>query len=279
MKKIIYVLVSILLIIATLSVCTSAVSPNYTVSNSYKNSKYYSNLCDVTLTGDQAQDIVNVALSQIGYHEGSGSGDLSGGSSSGGNYTEYGRWFGQQGSWCAIFVSWCANQADVPTSVVKKNAIAGGSSCNFGEKKYSFSERTPKPGDIVYVQNDSDSAADHVGIVTSVDNEYIYTAEGNYSNKVSAVKYSKSTGKNVNSEKTRILFYGVPPYENSELIKGDANLDKKVNSVDALNILEYSVGKRVFTDTQKKAADITDDGKIDSKDALSVLKKSTGTAK
>ncbi len=276
MKKVISILVSMLLIVATVSMSAFAVSPNYTVSNSYKRSSYYQNLLDVELTGNQAQNIVKVALSQVGYHEGSGSSDLSGSSSSSGNYTEYGKWFGQQGSWCAIFVSWCASQAGVPSSVIQKNAIAGGTSCNFGEKKYSFGLRTPQPGDIVYVQNDSDSAADHVGLVTSVDDNYIYTVEGNYSNKVSAVKYSRTTGRNVHSEKTKILFYGVPAYENGDYVMGDANLDKKVNSIDALNILEFSVGKRVFSDTQKKAADITNDGKIDSKDALSVLKKAAG---
>lgn len=276
MKKFISVLVSVLLIIATIATSAMALTPGYTVSNSYKNGSYYGKLLNVKLTGNQAQDIVNVARSQIGYHEGSSNSDLSGSSSSSGNYTEYGKWFGQQSAWCAIFVSWCAAQAGIPTSVIKKNAVAGGTTCNYGEKKVSFSARTPKPGDIIYVQNDSDSAADHVGLVIDVDDTYIYTAEGNYSNKVSQVKYYKSSGNQIHSSKTRILFYGVPGYSDAGYILGDTNLDKDVNSKDALFILEYTVGKRTFTANQKKAADANSDGKIDSKDALTVLKMAAG---
>ena len=276
MNKIIKVLVSVLLIISTLDVGVFAATPTYTVSNSYKNGAYYQKLLDVKLTGNQAQDIVNVALSQVGYHEGSGSSDLSGSSSSSGNYTEYGKWFGQQSNWCAIFISWCSNQAGIPTSIIKKNAVASGNSCQYGETKYKFGSRSPQVGDILYVQNDSDSSVDHVGLVYKVDDTYIYSVEGNFGNKVGTIRYYKDSGKQTYYSTTKILFYGVPAYEKGDYITGDANLDKLVNSKDALCILEYTVGKRSFNATQKKASDVNHDGKIDSKDALTVLKKSTG---
>lgn len=276
MKKVIRVLISVLLIISTIAVSAFAVNPSYTVSSSYKNGAYYQKLVDVKLTGNQAQDIANVALSQIGYHEGSSGSDLSGSNtSSTANYTEYGKWFGQQSNWCAIFISWCANQAGIPTSVVKKNAIASGNSCNYGEKKYNFGSRNPQVGDILYIQNDSDSEVDHVGLVYKVDDTYIYAVEGNFGNKVGTIKYYKDSGKQTYYSTTKILFYGVPNYETG-ITKGDVNLDKKVNSNDALNILEYSVGKRTFTDAQKIAGDMNSDGLVDSQDALAVLKKSTG---
>lgn len=289
MNKIIRALVSVLLIISVLGVGAFAATPTYDVSSAYKKGAYYQKLLDVKLTGNQAQDIVNVALSQVGYHEGSGSSDLSGSSSSSGNYTEYGKWFGQQSNWCAIFISWCANQAGVPTSVVKKNAIASGSSCQFGEKKYSFGSRSPQVGDIIYVQNDSDSDVDHVGLVYKVDDTYIYSVEGNFGNKVGTIKYYKDSGRQTYYSSTKILFYGVPSYSTGSsaptapvtpsVEKGDVNVDKKVNSNDALYILEFSVGKRNLSDVQKTAGDMNNDGKVDSQDALAVLKKSTGTAK
>ena len=55
-----------------------AVSPGYSVSSAYQSSSYYSALLNVTLTGDQREDIINVALSQAGYNEGSYSGDTGG---------------------------------------------------------------------------------------------------------------------------------------------------------------------------------------------------------
>ena len=287
MNKIIRALVSVLLIISVLGVSVYAAAPTYDVSSAYKKGAYYQKLLDVKLTGNQAQDIVNVALSQVGYHEGSGSSDLSGSSSSSGNYTEYGKWFGQQSNWCAIFISWCANQAGVPTSVVKKNAIASGSSCQFGEKKYSFGSRSPQVGDIIYVQNDSDSDVDHVGLIYKVDDTYIYSVEGNFGNKVGTIKYYKDTGRQTYYSSTKILFYGAPSYSTGSATgntapttpaveKGDVNIDKKVNSNDALHILEFSVGKRALSDIQKTAGDMNNDGKVDSQDALAVLKKSTG---
>ena len=287
MNKIVRALVSVLLIISLLGVGVYAATPTYDVSSAYRNGAYYQKLLDVKLTGNQAKDIVNVALSQVGYHEGSSGSDLSGNSSSSANYTEYGRWFGQQSNWCAIFISWCANQAGISTSVVKKNAVASGNSCQFGEKKYSFGSRNPQPGDILYVQNDSDSSGDHVGLAYKVDDTYIYAVEGNFGNKVATIKYYKDTGRQTYYSSTKILFYGVPDYSTGNAVsntapttpaveKGDVNIDKKVNSNDALLILEYSVGKRVLSDTQKKAADMDSDGVVDSVDALAVLKKSTG---
>ncbi len=301
MKKVINITVSLLLIIVTLSISVFAVTPNYTVSSSYKSGAYYQKLLNVKLTGNQATDIANVALSQVGYHEGSSASNLSGSSSSTANYTEYGRWFGQQGNWCAIFISWCAGQAGIPGSVIKKNACASGTTCQYGEKKYSFSSRTPRVGDIVYVQNDSDSAVDHVGLVYKVDDTYIYTVEGNFGHKVGTVKYYRSSGKQTYYSSTKILFYGVPNYTtgsanpttNSTTVKpttttakpttttvatvlGDINGDKKVNSIDALSILEFSVGNRNLTQTQQKICDMDKDGKVNANDALRILHIATG---
>lgn len=292
MKKLIITVVSLLLVVSVISTCAFALTPNYTVSSSYKNSIYHKNLLDVKLSGNMAKDIAAVALSQVGYHESGSNSNLSGSGSSGGNHTEYGYWFGKQDNWCAIFLSWCAHQSGIPTSIMKKNAIASGTTCQFGEKKYSFGSRAPQVGDILYVQNDSDSAADHVGLVYKVDDTYIYAVEGNFGNAVGTIKYYRSSGKQTYYSSTRILFYGVPAYESNSTTtttkptttkptiqadkKGDVNFDTFVNSKDALLILEYSVGKRTLASDQKKAADVNSDGLIDSKDALFVLQRATG---
>ena len=56
----------------------NAVTPNYSVSSAYKASPFYSALLNVELTGNQREDIINVALSQVGYREGNYSGDTGG---------------------------------------------------------------------------------------------------------------------------------------------------------------------------------------------------------
>lgn len=55
---------------------------------------------------------------------------------------------------------------------------------------------------------------------------------------------------------------------------GDTNRDGAVNSIDALEILEYAVGLR--TEIDELHADITKDGEINSSDALDVLNTSVG---
>ncbi len=59
-------------------------------------------------------------------------------------------------------------------------------------------------------------------------------------------------------------------------ILGDLTNDGKINSSDALKVLQYSVGLISLTSHQKKIADLNSDGKINSSDALFILQKSVG---
>ncbi len=57
---------------------------------------------------------------------------------------------------------------------------------------------------------------------------------------------------------------------------GDVNDDGKINSVDALMALEYSVGKVKLTNSQFHAADINNDGDVSSTDALIIISIAAG---
>lgn len=57
---------------------------------------------------------------------------------------------------------------------------------------------------------------------------------------------------------------------------GDINTDGKINSADALLVLQSSMGVITLTDTQKLLADVNKDGKINSTDALLILQYATG---
>lgn len=165
-------------------------------------------------TGDGAADIVAVAYTQLGYAE------------TGDNHTKYAAWY--YGSdyavaWCAIFISWCANQAGISTSVIYPNASASGSvSWNpYGTPGYAFGTIVPRPGDIIFVENNGGGTTDHVGLVVAVDDYYIYTIEGNYNDMVSSVKYSRTNGyrtwdNGVQSTKAYISFFARPNYAGSD---------------------------------------------------------------
>ena len=119
---------------------------------------------------------------------------------------KYREWYygynAQDVAWCAVFVSWCLAQAGI--TGIKTD----GAGCfareyqdrgRWLESEYSDSSTTPQIGDIVTFvwnyagrYNSQDRYySDHVGIVYAVDDNYIYTVEGNAgaSNDTSTVKY------------------------------------------------------------------------------------------
>ena len=206
--------------------------PNYEVSSSYRSSPYYTALHNVILTGNQREDIVNVALSQVNYKEGSFSNDF-GGADDGpyNNYTEYNYWYnryvsshmpvgGSNAPWCATFVSWCADQANVPSTVLKRSTIAGHGASYFNVNFYSGSgtlhssadndryfkgyNYTPQKGDLFFTRTWS-----HVGLVADIVGDRVITVEGN----------TNTTGSSQGDGVYRLsyrriadLYFGVPNY-------------------------------------------------------------------
>ena len=154
-RRILSFLLTLLLLIACVpaySMPAGAASYPNTHPNTYTN------------TGDQRKDIINVALTQVGYKEGSGNN----------NYTKYGAWWGRNPmSWCAIFVSWCAEQAGVPGSVLKQSSFSNASAFGFSSS-FTASQKTPQPGDLFFRNENA-----HVGIVYKVEGSTFYTLEGN----------------------------------------------------------------------------------------------------
>ncbi len=121
------------------------------------------------LTGNQAQDIVNIAQSQVGYSEASDGG------------TVYGSWWTDvtnwgydytYSSWCSMFACWCAEKAGAGLGVIyDKNGAMPSSLFEFLKKnsKYDTSFQTnPQMGDFIFFANTSGRIG-HVGIVTGYD--------------------------------------------------------------------------------------------------------------
>ena len=168
-----------------------------------------------TNTGNQIEDLIAVATTQIGYTEGNNASGESGTTGGSGNYTKYGRWYGiNPGAWCAMFVSWCANQAGIPSSIITKHA-----SCDLGMQWFQNNgvwqwspacggSYVPKRGDIIYFRTKTNQVTDstHVGIVYDSNSSTVYTIEGNASNKCQKKSYSLSS--------SYILGYGTPAYTN-----------------------------------------------------------------
>jgi hypothetical protein len=182
--------------IALSLVIPSASAVSYNGSSSYQSGKYYKNLTNVQLTGNQREDIVNVARSQVGYQESSSASQFSGTVKGSKNYTEYGRWFGMQDMWCAMFVSWCAHVAGIPTSIVPSHSYTPTDLSWFRNRGQAYSRSTvanggytPEPGDIIYFKSSrNNNTTNHIGIVTGYSNGTVYTIEGNTSSATISTK-------------------------------------------------------------------------------------------
>ena len=217
-KRFLSVFVLLLLLPALL--CGNVSALQYSGSASYASGKYYIALQNVTLTGDARTDIVAVANSQIGYQEGSSSSQLSGEVLGANNYTEYGRWYGLQDMWCAMFVSWCADTAGISSTVVPRHSytVSGLNSFKSWGRAYTRAQvaagsYTPQKGDIIYFKSSRNTnPTNHVGIVTSYSGTTVYTVEGHTSSATISTNGGAVCAKSYSITNTYIVYICSPAY-------------------------------------------------------------------
>lgn len=136
--------------------------------------------------------IVEVAASQIGNVGGE----------------PYWSWYGFNGrvEWCACFVSWCAHKCGyIEAGIIPKFAGVG-TGINWFQDRHQWQKRgyQPQPGDIIFFDWEGDGYGNHVGIVESSDETYVYTIEGNTSDSCKRRTYFLHS--------TVIMGYGIPKY-------------------------------------------------------------------
>ncbi len=190
----------------------------------YKNGIYYKKLNEVSLSGDMAADILSIAKSQLGYHQGNDKTQMHGYNKLGGEYyTEYNFFSGLPdwqwgmkdyvkksnykygyGGWCGNFCDWCLSMAGIPKecslyydqkdSIKWKDTVYAGGSYNI------------KAGDVLHF------SAGHYCLVESVsedtDKVLIKTLNGNPDVSRKTYKLNKKNGKNLsdhNYDLTEIL--------------------------------------------------------------------------
>ena len=120
-------------------------------------------------------EIVDIAYAQLGNAGGE----------------TYWRWYGFSShvEWCACFVSWCANEC----GYIESGTIPKYSSCAVGVQwfkdhgKWLDASEEPEPGMIIFFDwnhpdgqsGPQNGVADHTGIVERVEDNIVYTIEGN----------------------------------------------------------------------------------------------------
>ena len=138
-----------------------------------------------------SNELVNLALSQLGNEGGE----------------KFWRWAGLDSrcEWCALFVSWCGDQTGLRASgkIPYFSFVSDGVSfykdkdlwIDGSEVDSSNYDKIVYPGMIIFFDWEPDGNPNHVGIVTKVENGYIYTVEGNSSDAVRERSYSADSNK------------------------------------------------------------------------------------
>ena len=135
-----------------------------------------------------SNELVNLALSQLGNEGGE----------------KYWKWAGRSTrcAWCALFVSWCADQTGLlGTQIPYFSFVSDGVSWFKSHDKWiggsevdsTNYDKVVYPGMIIFFDWEPDGNPNHVGIVTKVENGYIYTVEGNSSDAVRERSYSANS--------------------------------------------------------------------------------------
>ena len=259
MKKLSVFLAVLLAFSSAFATAVSAVElDDYKVSEEYKTSIFYKTAADLPLTGDQRYDVVNVAITQVGYHEGDSDADMHGMSKGERNFVEYNRLYGKldngEGNgnsygymWCASFVSWVLRTANVDKKIAGEDVNCA-SWVSFFESKGQFKTRdsgyTPQTGDIIFYKGSrTSSRSNHVGIVVGCENGVVYTVEGNTGGIAYDGDPTNGGGvarKNYVLSDTYIVGYGVPRYQT----KADVEYDFELFEINALTAGEYTVVSR-----------------------------------
>jgi len=205
-------------------------------STTYMGSEYHKNLSAVALTGDYRTDIINIALSQLGYHEGDSAEDYDGKNASGSkDFSEYGRFIGTfGGEWCSEFAHWCARMAGVPTNIlgVSRAAKVDNWIKDTNAKYYTWSETiygggsyVPQPGDLLQWawdledHTESDTLS-HTSLFNGVTDNgdgtvTIHSIDGNSSAKVRTRDYTldKKKGTRTGSSEGQLYYIVSPDYD------------------------------------------------------------------
>lgn len=166
-----------------------------------KNSASYTFFVEGESEVDYIAQFLDYALAQNAYVEGPD------------NHTKFGEWYNLQNEpWCAMFVSWCWYYCGLSNDIFERycSCSAGKAWC---EEKGIFKYKEnyhPKTGDIVYFLS---AGMGHTGIALYADEDYLYTIEGNSSNKVGIWRWSLNDA--------RITGYGVPEYPDYDGVRKD----------------------------------------------------------
>lgn len=153
------------------------------------------------------QRVIELAYSQLGYHEKASNGDLDNfsGNSGSANWTKYARDLDKLGgfyngpkngfAWCDVFVDWCfvtAYGRQAAQFLLCQPDNSAGAGCQYSAEYFNakgqFRKSGPQTGDQIFFGSAWNNVW-HTGLVVAVSDSYVTTIEGNSSDKVQKCTY------------------------------------------------------------------------------------------
>lgn len=113
--------------------------------------------------------------------------------------------------WCAVFACYCYEKVGIIPSVIEQRYTYCPTLMNYAKSKGIWHDKsgyTPKTGDMILFDWNANAQPDHVGLVVSCDDSYVYTVEGNTGNE--EWKYSQVKQKSYTINNSYILGYISP---------------------------------------------------------------------
>lgn len=178
------------------------------------------------------QKVIDVALSQVGYHEKASNKDLDDFKANSGdaNWNKYSRdldslsgfYNGRKNgyAWCDCFVDWCFVTAYSRTGaqfLLCQPDNSAGAGCSFSAQYFNakgqFHKSNPQPGDQIFFGSGWNNVW-HTGLVVSVGNNHVYTVEGNTTDSVGRRSYALND--------SSIWGYGRPDWGTPDSGSGDS---------------------------------------------------------
>ena len=155
-------------IISIVAATAIAVGGGFLVGKAIGNRHYEKEVKSiVSVTEDKP--IVHVAMEQLGNKGGQ----------------PFWSWYGFENreEWCALFISWCEDKCGyIKSEAAPKFAIVSdGADWFVLRDQWRLMGDTPDPGDLIFFDWEQDGSRDHVGIVTAVVDDKVFTVEGNSS--------------------------------------------------------------------------------------------------
>ena len=180
------------------------------------------------LTGNKAEDLVLIALSQLETKESENNFVLGPDGETKCGITRYGQWYGNpHGDWSNMFTSFCLRYAGFPDNFINSGAEAMRSGWEAAALYRVFESYAPAAGDIVFLDKNGNGTVDSTAIVLSLENGVLTAVEGDVENMVAMTAYTMDSGivvgYGISAPENRVMMFAASPTAAGQVIGSTAN--------------------------------------------------------